>query len=367
MKHDKENQMINIFIICQNITKSAGTERAVCNLANILSAKKNIYNVNVASVETCLGLPFYKVNDNINFIHLKCNTGNRSKIKRIVAYIKFFKKLYSLKEKNQITFFIGTYSSFNFVISFLGKNCIKIGCEHFGYNAASKTKKIIKRLLYPRLDKVVVLTNSDCTHYDFLRNIVVIQNSLSFPPNRIEDYTIKNILAIGRLTYQKGFDMLIDAAKIINTKFPNWHFTIIGEGEDYDLLQNQIEKLQLQGYVEIKPYQKDVVSLYHSASIYAMSSRYEGLPMVLIEAQSCGLPCVSFDCPEGPSDIIENDVSGYLVEPDNVELFAESLILLMDNLSLREKFGNAAFQNSKNFEPKKIGDKWLSLLEGCLC
>ena len=125
-----------------------------------------------------------------------------------------------------------------------------------------------------------------------------------------------------------------------------------------------IAEKHLENYGSILPYRKDVLSLYHSASIYAMSSRFEGLPMVLIEAQSCGLPCISFDCPEGPADIINDGVNGFLITPNDIESFSEKLLLLMKDEKMREDFGNKAFENSLKFSTAEIAKKWFELLGG---
>ena len=355
--------MKNIYLMCQTVTNSAGTERALCNLANIL-ANSGKFNVNILSIETTEGNAFYELNPSINLFHLGFNVGNRNKFKKIQAYIRFYCYLSDLNKKQGDNVFIGTYTPFNCVISLLGKCCTKIGCEHLNYAAASKFRKFARKIFYKKLNYTVLLTESDRKHYSFLKNTVVIPNSLSFERNKKSSYEQKNVLAIGRLMYQKAFDILIEIADRVKVHAPDWHFTIVGEGDDKEMLLSLIEEKHLENYVSILPYRKDVISLYHSASIYAMSSRFEGLPMVLIEAQSCGLPCISFDCPEGPSDLIDDGENGFLISPNDIESFSNKLLSLMNDEKLREKYGQKAFENSLNYSTDVIAKKWFDLLGG---
>lgn len=353
--------MKNVYLMCQTITHSAGTERALCNLANIL-AKSGKYKVNILSIETTEGNAFYELNPKINLFHLGFNVGNTNICKKIFAYIRFYCYLSNLNRKQSDNVFIGTYTTFNCVISLLGKDCSKIGCEHLNYAAASKLRQFARKIFYKKLNYTVLLTEIDRKHYSFLHNTVVIPNSLSFERNKIFSYEQKTVLAIGRLMFQKAFDILIEIADKVKTQAPDWHFSIVGEGDDEEMLLSLIKEKHLENYVSILPYRKDVLSLYHSASIYAMSSRFEGLPMVLIEAQSCGLPCISFDCPEGPADIINDGVNGFLITPNDIESFSEKLLLLMKDEKMREDFGNKAFENSLKFSTAEIAKKWFELL-----
>ena len=355
--------MKNVYLMCQTITNSAGTERALCNLANIL-ANSGKYKVNILSIETTEGNAFYELNPKINLFHLGFNVGKTNICKKIFAYIRFYCYLSSLNRKQNDNVFIGTYTSFNCIISLLGKDCSKIGCEHLNYAAASKLRQFARKIFYKKLNYTVLLTEIDRKHYSFLHNTVVIPNSLSFERIKKTSYKQKTVLAIGRLVYQKAFDILIEIADKVKTQAPDWHFSIVGEGDDEEMLLSLIKEKHLENYVSILPYRKDVLSLYHSASIYAMSSRFEGLPMVLIEAQSCGLPCISFDCPEGPADIIKDGENGFLIPPNDIESFSDKLLRLMNDEELREKYGQKAFENSLSFSTNEIAKKWFEVLDG---
>jgi len=133
------------------------------------------------------------------------------------------------------------------------------------------------------------------------------------------------------------------------------------DGEEKEMLNKMIEKFGLKDFINICPPTNDVIKEYLNSSIYVMTSRFEGLPMVLIEAQACGLPIISFDCPTGPSFIIKDNVSGYLVEPGKIDLFAKKLIDLANDNLLIKNFGNAALKNAKKYSPEEISKLWNSL------
>lgn len=352
--------MKTISILLTDITKAAGTERAVVNLANILSSLG--YSVIILSTDSKNGFSAYNLDKKVTVFHFGLKIASAKGFAKIAEYKKLKQEIGNLIKEEKIDCIIGTYSFFNVLITKI-KNIKTVGCEHFNYFSASKFHRIVRRIFYPRLDAVVVLTERDKKHYSFLKNCFVIPNSLSFETDIKNSWSEKKILSIGRYTRQKGFDFLIETAKELKNNFSDWKVEIIGSGEDEKLLKDLVSEYHLKDNVLFLPPTKDVVSLYKSASIYCMSSRWEGLPMVLIEAQTCGLPIVSFDCPEGPSEVVLNNENGFLCKPDNPHDLAEKLKLLMNDESLREKFGKNAFESSKRFSSETIGEKWRRLLE----
>lgn len=352
--------MKNISIILTNITKTAGTERAVANLSNIIVSLG--YSVYIFSTDSKDGFSAYHLDEKVKIFHIGLQIASAKSFFKIFEYKKLKQKIKTLVKEERIDCIIGTYSLFNALIAEI-KNVKTIGCEHFNYFSASKFHRIVRRIFYPKLDAVVVLTNHDRSHYQFLKNCVVIPNSLSFQTEIKTSWSEKKVLSIGRLTKQKGFDFLIEAAKELKNDFPDWHFEIVGTGEDKKFLKDLVSKYKLEGYVLFSPPTNDVVSLYKSASIYCMSSRWEGFSMVLLEARECGLACVSFDCPEGPSEQIKDNVDGFLCKAENSHDLAERLRILMSNEKIREKFGKNAFESSKRFSSETIGEKWRRLLE----
>lgn len=214
-----------------------------------------------------------------------------------------------------------------------------------------------------RFDKFVVLTHEDKEYWGNLRNMCVIPNARTFEVNQPATLEAKKVVAVGRLNHQKGFDRLIDAWSIVDNVVSGWKLQIVGDGELRELLQNNIRELGLSNQINIGRAEKDMVSVYKDASILAMSSRYEGLPMVLLEAQAAGLPIVSFDCKCGPKDVIENGVDGFLVEDGDIEQLAQKLVVLMQDANLRKQMGSAAYAHSERYSEERVMKQWTELFD----
>ena len=214
-----------------------------------------------------------------------------------------------------------------------------------------------------RFDKFVVLTHEDKEYWGNLRNMCVIPNARTFEVNQPATLEAKKVVAVGRLNHQKGFDRLIDAWSIVDNVVSGWKLQIVGDGELREQLQNNIRELGLSNQINIGSAEKDMMSVYKDASILAMSSRYEGLPMVLLEAQAAGLPIVSFDCKCGPKDVIENGVDGFLVEDGDIEQLAQKLVVLMQDANLRKQMGSAAYAHSDRYSEERIMKQWTDLFD----
>lgn len=353
---------MKIFILINDITRHAGMERAVCNLANILV--KN-HTVSIISRDTNIGNAFFPLDAKVKILHLEIDVYHASTLQKFGKYFCMYKKLCGLSKDNAGAVFIATISSVNALITLLGKKIKTIGCEHFNYDSACFRQKVLRRFFYPRLDFVVCLTNADAKKYAFIKKdrLFVIPNSLSFECATPSTCSEKRIIAIGRLTKQKGFDLLLDSAVLMKERIPDWHLDIFGDGEDKDVLIAKINELQLQNFVSIKDTTSNIQKEFISSSIFLMSSRWEGLPVVLLEAQSCGLPAVSFDCPTGPNEVIIENETGFLIPLDDTKSLAEKTIELAKNEELRKRFGRRAKELSSRFSTENIEKKWNVLLE----
>jgi glycosyltransferase involved in cell wall biosynthesis len=352
--------MKNIGIIIHDITHGAGTERAVVNLANMLVNSKKYCVYIISCHSSRKDNPKYALDKYVNIIHLDISLNSN----KLITYYLIYKNIRKLIFENDINIVIGTGSIINCLITLVLENVKKIGCEHMNYTNISAIKRLIRTICYKGLDKIIVLTEEVRSYYkSLIKKVVVIPNSLSFVNTEISELKNRRIIAIGRLTYQKGFDMLIDAALIIKEKAPDWCIYIFGDGEDREMLMSKITLLGLTNYVIIKSFSVNIQQELLASSIYVMTSRYEGLPMVLIEAKSCGLPCISFSCHEGPGEIIQDGRDGFLVPYNNVEKLAERTLELIYNEEKRVNFGNIGFLDSKKYLPKNIFKLWDSVLK----
>lgn len=214
-----------------------------------------------------------------------------------------------------------------------------------------------------RFDRFVVLTHEDSRYWGKLSNIAVIPNAQTFASDAPAPLEAKTVVAVGRLTYQKGFDLLLQAWAEVCRRVSGWQLAIVGDGELRSALSAQAESLGLAGCVTFVPATKDVVAVYRDASVLAMSSRYEGFGMVLLEAQTVGLPVVSFACKCGPSEIVNDGVDGYLVAPGDVDAMADRLVRLMQDGALRRRMGAHAFANAARFSTDAVMKQWMALFD----
>ena len=213
------------------------------------------------------------------------------------------------------------------------------------------------------MDNIVVLTNNDAKRFNFIKKVICIPNSISFETNQFANYDKKTFLACGRLTNQKGFDLLIQAAVFIKEKLPDWTIQIYGNGEDKEKLNNSIKEKGLENFVYINEPVNNIKDIYSNSSIYLLSSRFEGLPMVLLESQASGLPGVCFNCPEGPSDVIIEGENGCLIPMFDIESFANKSIQIAINKELWMKMTENSKKLSERFSPENIYIKWESLIQ----
>lgn len=228
------------------------------------------------------------------------------------------------------------------------------------YQLASLFDKYITRQI-KRADFFVTLTQHDAENWPELKHVKVIPNPLSFVPERRSTLDNKIVVSAGRLEDQKGYDMLVDVWKIVNEKHPDWHLNVFGDGSNRDALEQKTAELQLQDSISWEHATPRIFDKYTEGSIYVMSSRFEGFGLVLTEAMSCGVPCVSFDCPYGPGDIISDGVDGLLIPADDIQALADAICRLIEDDSLRKKMGAAAAENVKRYAPFQVMKQWEQL------
>lgn len=216
-----------------------------------------------------------------------------------------------------------------------------------------------------RFPKFVVLTNGNLKEWN-LNNIVVIPNPLPFNGSEQSTLINKKVLVVGKQSYQKGYDRLLDIWSLVSKKFPNWTLEVYGKLDESLELELKVKELKIDETIRFNPPVKNIQQKYKEASIYVMTSRFEGFGMVLIEAMSYGVPCISFDCPYGPGDIIKDQEDGFLIENGNIELFADKLICLMRDMKLRKQLGTNGIKNVKRFGVSEIMKEWDVLFNSLL-
>lgn len=219
-----------------------------------------------------------------------------------------------------------------------------------------------------KLNSIIALTEGDkCDWSKYSDHVIVLPNPLTYYPNRLfRNENSHRILCVGRLNKQKGFDLLIDAFSLIASKCPDWYVDIYGNGEEKTMLLHKIISEGLEGRVNIYNPINSIYEEYPKSAFLVLSSRYESFGLVLIEAMSCGLPCVAFNCKFGPSDIIRNGIDGLLVHEGDVQDLADKMMWMINHNNDCLEFGRNARIMVKRYCIDVIMPKWKELFES-LC
>ena len=212
-----------------------------------------------------------------------------------------------------------------------------------------------------RADAVVTLTTGDAHEWRRARRVAVIPNFSILPVTALSTGRERRVLAVGRLEWQKGFDRLLDAWAIVARSHPGWRLDIIGSGTLEGQLRRQIREAGLTQSTAIMPFTEQISREYASSSLFVLSSRFEGFSLVLLEAMRHGVPCVAFDCPYGPSDVLADGQCGLLAREGDTQQLAERIGTLIDDDSLRQRFAKAAIERAKCFDHDSIMQQWHNL------
>lgn len=363
-------------------SRSGGMERSICSKANYLADVMG-YDVTIITTDRKGKSNFFDFSSRINFIDLGINYDELETLPVFKALCLKLKKrklhssrLTAILSEIQPDISISTYTHELSILSEIKDGSKKIAEIHFSkpYKSieySSDSSPLLKRIIaiagekrkhryINKYDAFVVLTEEDRKRWNEVKNVKVIPNLLSFYPSVQSLCMDKRVISVGRLTRQKGYPLLIEAWQIVAKKHPEWQLAIFGDGEDKDMLNEMIRKAELTS-ISIHPPTSNIIQEYLNSSVYVMSSIYEGFGLVLTEAMACGLPCVSFDCPSGPSEIIKDGEDGFLVKTGNIEELAQKIILLIEDESLRAEMGRKAKVNVQRFFPECIMPKWVSL------
>ncbi len=220
-----------------------------------------------------------------------------------------------------------------------------------------RTIQLVKKIR--KIDKLVVLTKSDLQDWQReLTNVIQIPNFITRINKTPALLFSPNIITIGRLDHQKGYDLLIEVWRLVALKHPEWKLNIYGSGNQENELKNLVLKYNLENSIIFHGKTNNASEEYLLNSIYVMSSRFEGFPLVLLEAMSFGLPVISFDCEHGPSEIIRDYYNGFLITNFNFKNFAEKISMLINNYELRKSLGTNAYLTSLKFDKEHIMSIW---------
>lgn len=360
--------MKKICFFSGDITRSGGTERVSVLIANELVKQKE-YDICFLSLCEQRSIPFFSIDERIQRYTL-----GEKWINPGAGYIKLIPKLRRFLREYNIDLIIDIDIVLDVlsIPAVMGKKTRVLSWEHFNcdYEMSITYRRWIARLSARFSDYIITLTNGDCIRYGQLtgrkKRIEAIHNPMNDKKIVLSEQKENWIITAVRLVHDKGIDYLATIAPAILEKYPDWKWFVLGEGEDRELLEKTIQEKGLQDKL-IAPGLVDCVEDYLSkAGLFVLTSRVEGLPMCLLEAKTYQLPCVSFDIPTGPNEIIEEGISGYLIEPFDCEAMIDRISGLIENEELRNRFAENADNNIHKFQLDSIMEKWNRVLSS-LC
>ena len=219
------------------------------------------------------------------------------------------------------------------------------------------------RKKYKRLDRIITLTEGDANDWKRVcKNVCVIPNVVHLNESgRYSQCDAKRVIFAGRFDLQKDVDSLAKVWILVQQRHPDWTLDVYGNGELKPHFEEVVSDLKLN--VRVHPAVLDIFDKYIESSMLLMTSLYEPFGLVLVEAMSCGLPVVAFNCPYGPADIIHNGKDGYLVEDRNIGAYSKCVCQLMENEQLRQDMGRAAVLSSQRYKAETIMPQWNQLFE----
>ncbi len=359
---------MKLVFFLSDITKVGGIERVTAILTEGLIQTNN-YSIEIASLFHGRKLPNYNISDNIPITYL-VNSHHGKKPHSFKRALKMLSNISAVRKyfKNcDCDFVIAQSFPLALMMWLSGFNPKKIiAVEHVYAWYYGKPLQILRKFIYKQFVQVVVLTNSDKKYFikqGLIGNVTVIPNPVELINHKKSTSPLKKIIGIGRLVYQKGFDNLIPAFKKIHDKYPEWQLEIFGDGPLHDKLQSIIDDNHLNTAVHLRGISNNISEELSNSYAFILPSRFEGFPMVLIEAMNQGVPCISYNCPNGPADIVKDKLNGLLIKNQDIESMIDSLEWLINHPNERQKMSTFAPESVQEFSKKIVIRKWEDLFE----
>lgn len=355
----------NICFYSGDITNSGGTERVAIIIANELN-KCEEYNISILSLVEKKETPFFELDKSIPRYTIYDHVVRG--ITHIGGIVNRTRKVIKEHKIDVLIDIDGILEMYTIPAKFFTKVKI-VSWEHYNFyqNPAVPYRKYIRKMAARWADAIVTLTEEDKGYYQDNLNIrcpiQCIYNPVIWKENTEEyDCSSKMILSAGRLTYQKGFDILIDVADLFLKRYTDWKWVVLGEGEDREMLEEKTKNKELEKQLLFPGNVDNIDDYYKKAAMFVMTSRFEGLPMTLLETKPYKLPLISFDCKTGPKELIQDGVNGYLVQEGDNQMMADRICTLIEERETREKYSRNANVDMGRFELHSILEKWNKML-----
>ena len=351
---------MRIALLLYDVSLTGGAERVAINLASEICKYHEVTLISVFNEKKYSSPSF----NTVTILDTNCSITRRfAKISKRIRDV--------LKEKSiDIVIAISAGVVTLALAGSLGLSTRVVYAEHS--NLENKTyglKHQLRQRIGARLsDKVVVLTERDCNNFCSTygtknEKVIVIPNWYEGGVAKTSEYNLesKKIISVGRLEYVKGYDYLVEVASKLKERHSDWVWDIYGDGSLRQELSKEIAHRGLEDFVFLRGTVNNLSDLYSEYAFLVMTSRYEGLPMALLEAKASGLPIVSFDCPTGPSEIVADGINGFIVDVGDVDKMCVAIDELISNKGKRELFSNNARIGLELYEKERVLGEWLSL------
>jgi glycosyltransferase involved in cell wall biosynthesis len=371
-----------VFILLTTAWGMGGTIRTVLNLAGHLSAE---HEVTIISVGRTRERPFFPFPPGVEVVSLedRRREAKRRPLQRLLrtrssvlmhpgdktaeGFSLWIDLMLARRLRRRCGFLITTRPGLNVAAATLAPpGLVLIGQEHMHLDLHPPALRRAMPQMYPRLDALVVLTERDGESYARHLNGAVrterIPNTVRDMGERCADLEARTAIAAGRFTRQKGYDLLIPAWAQVAAKHPGWRLRICGSGPERAALEQLIAGAGLGGVVSLEAPAKDLGAEMETASMFVLSSRNEGLPLVLLEAMRKGMAVVGYDCPTGPADVIDDRRNGLLVPPLDVDALAAGIIELIEDEELRRRCAAGALATAQDYRMDVVGPRWDALM-----
>lgn len=343
-----------------------GAERVAAILANTWSDRGTKVSV-LTFDETIQNDAHYALHPDVSVHRLGGSKSCTNKVAAVLRFLTTVKRLRGAIRNIQPDVVVAFMAQTN-IITLLA--CEGLGLPvlvsercHPGFYSVGRGWAPLRKIVYRRASSVVVQTRDVadwCSDNLSLNQVDIIPNPVMRQKRRalLDSSGRKQIVAAGRLTYQKGFDLLIKSFSMLAGDYPDWDLVICGEGEERVALETMVADEGLNNRIQLARWNSNLLGEFADSDMFVLCSRFEGFPNVLCEAMSIGLPVVSYDCPSGPGDIIRDGEDGYLVEEGDWKQFARQMGRLMQDESLRRKMGESGREVAARYSPDRIIKKW---------
>lgn len=350
---------MRILFLSKNLHYNGGGERMLVNLANALSP---YHDITILTFDDSQEKLLYGLGSDIKVLEAKIQK------RKINFFTKLDYRKYIYQNKKSIDEFdivIGVGIICNIILANMADqiSAKTIAWEHSCYRGVPFYQKVLRKLWFEKLDQVICLTNEDYDKYVKINHNTKVLYNFTEMKYRKPHNESKTFLFVGRLSEEKGISYLCKIIKDFCMKNGDWKFKIIGQGKKESLVKECIKKNNLFDRVQVESVNENIQYEYENSECLIMTSVAEGLPMVLIEAQTCGIPAISFNTITGPSEIILDGVSGYIVDRFDTESFVNKMIQFCSDEELRQSFSHQCLSALARFDKEHIVGQWRELID----